>query len=277
MHARVVELDALADAVWPRTENQDRRLVARCNLSLFVVGGVVVRGTCLELGRTRIDCLVHRLNAKTFAQCADISFFDRVAVSGSQARELDVGEAMALGVSQQFLSQLRGATNFVGDLVDEFDLVEEPRVNVGRFMNLRVCCPRPQCELYFIEATVTRHAHLLKEPGNVNAVLARRPGKSGTALFDASECLLQGFGEIAADRHRLSDALHRRGQRLIRIGELLEREPRHLHDDVIQRRFKCGRRFASDVVGDLIERVPNGKFRGDLGDREASGFRRKGR
>ena len=33
---------------------------------------------------------------------------------------------MAFGVSQQFLSQLRGATSFVGDLVDEFDLVEEP-------------------------------------------------------------------------------------------------------------------------------------------------------
>jgi hypothetical protein len=43
VHAGVVELDALPDAVRARSEDEDGRLRARGDLGLLVVGGVVVR------------------------------------------------------------------------------------------------------------------------------------------------------------------------------------------------------------------------------------------
>ncbi len=60
-------------------------------------------------------------------------------------------------------------------------------------------------------------------------------------------------------------------------GELLEREPRHLDHDVVERRLEAGRRLARDVVGDLVERVADRELRGDLRDREAGGLRRERR
>ena len=75
--------------------------------------------------------------------------------------------------------------------------------------------------------------------------------------------------ERAPDRHRLADRLHVRRERRVGAGELLEREPRPLDDDVVDRRLEARRRDAGDVVVDLVERVADRQPRGDLGDREA--------
>ena len=57
----VVELDALTDADRAGTENEDLLLAGRgSNLGLLVIGGVVVRGLCLELRRAGIYHLVDR-------------------------------------------------------------------------------------------------------------------------------------------------------------------------------------------------------------------------
>jgi hypothetical protein len=80
--------------------------------------------------------------------------------------------------------------------------------------------------------------------------------------------LLQRLLEIAPDRHRLAHRLHLRRQRVVRSLELLEREPRRLHHDVVQRRLEAGRRRARDVVGQLVERVAHRQLRRDLRDRE---------
>src|SRR5580692_4484294 len=55
-------------------------------------------------------------------------------------------------------------------------------------------------------------------------------------------------------------------------GELLEREPRHLDHDVVQRGLEAGRRLAGDVVRDLVQGVADGQPRGDLGDGKAGGL-----
>ena len=67
--------------------------------------------------------------------------------------------------------------------------------------------------------------------------------------------------------------LHLRAELAVGARELLEREARHLHDDVVDRRLEAGRRLARDVVLDLVERVADGELRRDLRDREARRLR----
>ena len=57
VHAAVVELDALADPVRPRPEDDDPGPVRRADLVLVLVGRVVVRRVGLELGRAGVDRL----------------------------------------------------------------------------------------------------------------------------------------------------------------------------------------------------------------------------
>ena len=56
-------------------------------------------------------------------------------------------------------------------------------------------------------------------------------------------------------------------------GELLEREPRDLHDHVVERGLERRGRLARDVVRDLVQPVADGEQRGDLRDREAGRLR----
>ena len=82
------------------------------------------------------------------------------------------------------------------------------------------------------------------------------------------------FLEGAADRHRLADRFHRRGEQRLGAGKFLEGESRYLGNDIVDGRLERGRRrAASDVVGDFVERVADGEFRGDLGDRKAGRLR----
>ena len=105
---------------------------------------------------------------------------------------------------------------------------------------------------------------------------ARRPGpvsRGGVSSSRRAQRLAERLAERAADRHRLADRLHLRGQPLVGAGELLEREPRHLHDDVVERRLEAGRRGLREVVRDLVQRVADGELRGDLRDRVAGRLR----
>ena len=99
------------------------------------------------------------------------------------------------------------------------------------------------------------------------------PVERRAALLERAQRLLQRGRVVAADRHRLADRLHGGGERRVGGRELLEREPRHLDDDVVERRLEARRRDPGDVVRDLVEAVADGELRGDLGDREAGGLR----
>src|SRR5205823_12627896 len=64
VHAAVVELDSLADPVWPGAEDDGPRLrAARRRLVGFAVGGVVVRRRSLDLAGARVDTPVGRQDA----------------------------------------------------------------------------------------------------------------------------------------------------------------------------------------------------------------------
>ncbi len=63
------------------------------------------------------------------------------------------------------------------------------------------------------------------------------------ADLEAAQRLLQRLLERAADRHHLADRLHLRREAVVGLAELLEREARHLGDDVVDRRLERRRRL----------------------------------
>ena len=81
--------------------------------------------------------------------------------------------------------------------------------------------------------------------------------------------------EVPSQGHGLAHRLHRSGQRRIGARELLESEPRHLGDHIVDGGLEAGRCRPRDVVLDLVERIAERELRGYLGDREACGLRRQ--
>ena len=271
VHARVVELDALADAVGARAEDEDRRAGARRDLGLLVVGRVVVRRAGGELGRARVDRLEHRAQADRVPGAAD-----GVLGRAAQRGDLHVRQAVPLGVQQHVAGQRVGACGSSRrDLVDELDLVEEPRVDARELVDRLEGDAGAQHLLDVDEA-------VLGGPGDrrderVEGVAGQGvagPVEHRALLVDRPHGLAERLGEVAAQRHRLADRLHGRGQRVVGGRELLEREPRDLDDDVVERGLERRRRRAArDVVRDLVERVADRELGGDLGDREAGRLR----
>ena len=118
----------------------------------------------------------------------------------------------------------------------------------------------------------------MRDPQRLERVVGRVGDgpEAGRLGLQRAHGLAERLREAAAEGHHLADRLHRRGEFLVGAGELLEREARDLHDHVVEGRFEGGRRLAGDVVGDLVEGVPDGQLRRDLGDREAGGLAGQG-
>jgi hypothetical protein len=72
MHAAVVELDALADAVRTAAQHHDLLLAGGLGLALLVVAGVEVGGLGGELGRAGVHPLVDRPHAQRMARAAHL-------------------------------------------------------------------------------------------------------------------------------------------------------------------------------------------------------------
>ena len=92
VHAAVVELDPLPDAVGPGSEDHHLASIGRADLGLVLVRRVVVRRRGSELGGARVDRLVGRHHAERLTGGAD-----RQLVGVPQVRELRVGEPQPLG------------------------------------------------------------------------------------------------------------------------------------------------------------------------------------
>ena len=125
------------------------------------------------------------------------------------------------------------------------------------------------------DAIVTRYAKFLLNQGQVwRSVIENRRriptvrAESESSCFQRAERLLQSLLESAPDGHGLTNALHLCGQRRIGLGELFESKSRNLDHAVVNGGFKARRGFAGDVVLELIERVADGEFCGDFGDRK---------
>ena len=263
MDAAVVELDALADPVRAAAEDDDLFLVALAGLVLVAVGRVKVGRVGLELRGAGVDQAVGRDQPGGFAFGADF-----VLVDAAGKGDLAVGETKALGVFQVERGEVHA---LVGDLLE---VVEEPRVDVGRFENFIDGPTGHEGGLEPEDPLGVRHGELgfdLLAGRTVEVLLVE--AEAPAAGFQRAQGFLHRLLEGAADRHRFADRLHRGREDGVGRGELLEGEARDLGDHVVDGRLEGRRGLSGDVVRQFAERVTDGQLGGDLGDREAGGLR----
>ena len=182
-----------------------------------------------------------------------------------QGGDLSVGEAVPLGRPQQVRGQLGRALDLVGDLGQQHQLVDEPRVDLGRVVHLLGGGAGAQRLHHQLQPAVVGTGGHPEHLVHVGRADRTHPVERGLGVLQAAQRLAQRLGEVAADAHRLADALHVRGEGVLGGRELLEREPRHLDDHVVQRRLEAGRGDLGDVVGDLVQGVTDRHLGRDLG------------
>ena len=117
----------------------------------------MVRGGRLELGRARVDRLEDRTDLEAMSQFAGL-----VLGQSAQLPDLAVGESHALGVADEAGGESVGAPQLIGHLVDEADLIEEPRVDRSSVVHLvdRGTCP--ERTLHQGEPPIVRPRHVLE-------------------------------------------------------------------------------------------------------------------
>ena len=86
VHAAVVELDALADAVRAAAEDHDLLAIGRIRLALLFVGRVQIGRGARELGRAGVDPLIDRSHVLFVTRCSDDLFFDADQVGDAADR-----------------------------------------------------------------------------------------------------------------------------------------------------------------------------------------------
>ena len=131
MHARVIELDALTNAVGARAEDDDGLTLARAHLVFLVVGRVVVGRTSSKLGSTGVNGLEDWVDAEGTAH-----FAHSILRQATHSGDLAVGEAVALCLGEHVARECLGLTDAPGNLVEEEHLVEEPWVDLRRLVEL---------------------------------------------------------------------------------------------------------------------------------------------
>ena len=118
--------------------------------------------------------------------------------------------------------------------------------------------------------------------GRGQVVERRRPRRvlrqrTRAGLLQAPQGLVEGRPERPVDRHHLAGGLHLAAQGPVGAGELVEREARQLHDQVVEGRLEGGHGRPRHDVRDLREPPSDGDLGGDAGDRVARGLAREGR
>ena len=261
MHAAVVKLEALADPVGARAEDDHARAIVLDLLVHRVVTRVAIGAPRLDLGSARVDALEARDDAEAATMIAQ-----RLLVGADDVCELGVAETHLLGTAHRLGVKTIEAECLNGLLLRDHarKLLEKPRVDLAF---------GAQRQRIFAGAQTAEDQVVPVPLGDLEAALGARRGIE----LAAAQPLAEALGERAADRHRLADRLHLRGERVLGARELLEREARQLRHDVVERRLEAGRRRLREVVWDLVERVANRELGRDLGDRIARRLRRERR
>src|SRR3989442_823030 len=131
VNAAVVELDALADPVGTRAQDDDLLPAGRRRLVLLLVGRVEVRRVGGKLGGARVHGLERHRDAMTLADCAH----GRLGRSG-EGGDAPVGEAPLLGPAQQARIGQARPRDLGLELDDLADLLEEPGIDLRQRVDL---------------------------------------------------------------------------------------------------------------------------------------------
>ena len=275
MDTAIVEFDSLADPVRAAAEDDHLLAVGRRGFALGagegLVTGIHIGGLGGEFGGAGVDALEHRMYAGLMPRGGD-----RAAGLAGQFRHAGVGEPHGF----QALQRRRvGRQPVLGQhrlgIENGLDPREEPAVPAGdrgklvhRHAGAHGLGDAQNAEgNEFAEPAAHRvAAKRLVLLGHRHFIKAGQPGLHRTKRF------LQAFLERTSDSHRLAHGLHRCREFRFRSRELLEGKARDLRHDIVDGRLEARRGHAGDVVRQLVQRIADGQFRRDLGNREAGGL-----
>ena len=268
--AAIIELDPLTDAVGAAAQNDHFLAVRGAGFAFHIahrggfIGGIHVRRLRFELGAAGVDPLEHGIDPKVLAGAADVRFGP-----ACQMGQTRVGKAHHLELAQTVFGDRK---TVLADLIlglDDFaDTGQEPRIEHGGRVD-------------FVIGQAVAHglrdgAHPvgrglgdgLDHGGFLGCAFDLDLVKAGQAGFHRGQRLLQRFVDGAANGHRLAHGFHRGGQVGLAAGEFLKGEAGDLGHDIVDRRLEAGRRHLGDVIVQLVQRIADGQFRRDLGNRE---------
>ncbi len=133
MNAAVVELNALADAVGPSTQDHDLAPAAARGPIGSIVCRVIVEGILHPAYRYRLPALN---NSQGLAPRPDLSLWD-----GQKLREVSVCKAIFFGLTEKLIWEIDQWFTLVGQYLffqlDQFlHLLEEPGLDMGQLIEL---------------------------------------------------------------------------------------------------------------------------------------------
>ena len=288
VHAAVIELDTLSNAVGAGTQDHRLGLVRRRGLvgghALFgdwaravdvLVRLVMVLRGARELRSAGID----RLHAGNHAQTLAIGAHKALVRAGQRgdlgvARTVLLEQAHRVGVDILHTQ----AADALLDLHHIVDTVEVPRIDAADSMDARDIPAAAQGLDHKEDAVLGRGCHGLSKlvVAQLIGTLFATGANALVAILQRAHGLAKGLLKGAADRHDLAHGLHARGERGVGSLELLEGKARHLDHTVVDCGLKAGGRSLGDVVDDLVERVAHSQTRGGLGDGETRGLGSEG-
>ena len=201
--------------------------------------------------------------------------------------QLFIGEAPLLGPPERIRELVLAAPlaeefaergQFIGETYQVANLVEEPGVDPGKFIDfvhrhagpkgltqieeaIGVGDPQPGAQFRVREVREILAVGPQAEPGNLQ----------GADAF--LQCLLEG----AADGHDFPHGLHGGGEKVLGPREFFEGPAGNLDHAVVDGGFKGGVGLPGDVVVNLVQGIAHRQFGGDLGDGKAGGLGSQGR
>ena len=288
VHAAVIELDTLANAVGAGAQDHRLGLVRRRGLvgshallgiraravDVLVRLVVVLRGA-RELRSAGID----RLHAGNHAQTLAIGAH-KALVRAGQRSDLGIARAVLLEQAHRVGVDIlhTQVADALLDLHHIVDTVEVPRIDTADGMDTSDVPATAQGLDHKEDAVLGRGRHGLGEliVAQLVGTLLATGADTLVTVLQRAHGLAKGLLKGAADRHDLAHGLHARGERGVGTLELLEGKARHLDHTVVDRGLKAGGRSLGDVVDDLVERVAHSQARGGLGNGETRGLGSEG-
>ena len=271
VHAAVIKLDALADAVWPTTQDHDFFTPTGSSLVLCFVGGVIVRRVGFKFSGTGVHQFVYRRNPQLQPALAHIVF-----CSASELCQLHIGKTVLLGTEKTFPVQ-GSKTDFSNSLTaghQLFQVIQKPGIDFGQLMQtLHLHAPaqclknktdpsgvgfgKPQLKIILVHAA--------------EIILAVKTKTHATG-FKRAHTLLKSLLEGAANGHGFAHRFHGCGEDVFGFRKFFKGPARDFHHTVVNGGFKGGIGFAGDVVFQLIQGIAHCQLGRDLGNGKAGGL-----
>ena len=233
MHAAVVELDALSDAIGPAAQDQRLLPLAALRLIIFLVGRVKIGRGGLELRRARIHLLVYWANPQVLAPLAQ-----RILGTTDQAGQARVGEAPGFPPPQIARRQiLKPRLADDGLFLDELaNLRDEPGVDIRQLRQPAIAPAQAHGVRQAANAFRRRVGQAVLQIGlqrvrrNAFGYCLVQPGQPG---FQRPQRLLKRFLEHPPAGHHFANRLHLGGQPWIGQWKFFEGEAGDLGHHVI--------------------------------------------